>query len=284
MRSFMREKKIYCGDNYREVDIYAYTQTQAEHSRRGKRSKKEKVSEPKQRNLNDKNARRYLIQLGNTNFNENDLHVTLTYKNKYLPASIEDAEKTVKNYLRRVKGRRVKEKLPPLKYILVSEYRMRKDSVTPIRIHHHIIMNGGVDRDVIEAMWTKERIKWKKWETDIAYRNEIYKKSLGFINADRLQPDENGIAALCNYLTKHPNGKKRWSCSQNLDKPYSRTNDSKYSHREVARIAQQPLGREYWERRYPGWTIVGGDYGEIAEYNDQTGWSIYLKLCKKESG
>ena len=28
MRSFMREKKIYCGKHYREVDIYPYTAAQ----------------------------------------------------------------------------------------------------------------------------------------------------------------------------------------------------------------------------------------------------------------
>lgn len=56
MRSFMREKKIYCGDAYREVDIFSYTDTQKTASSRRKRSKKIKESEPKQKNLNDKNA------------------------------------------------------------------------------------------------------------------------------------------------------------------------------------------------------------------------------------
>ena len=54
VRSFMREKKIYCGDHYREVDIYSYTDAQKKASGRGKRSKKVKESEPKQKNLNDK--------------------------------------------------------------------------------------------------------------------------------------------------------------------------------------------------------------------------------------
>lgn len=62
MRSFMREKKIYCGKHYREVDIYPYTAAQLTASTRGKRSKKIKETEPKQKNLNDKNARRYFTQ------------------------------------------------------------------------------------------------------------------------------------------------------------------------------------------------------------------------------
>ena len=48
MRCFIREKKIYCGDRYREVDIFSYTDTQKISSGRGKRSKKVRESEPKQ--------------------------------------------------------------------------------------------------------------------------------------------------------------------------------------------------------------------------------------------
>ena len=42
-RSFVREKKIYCGKNYLEVDIYSISENQLE-KRKNKRSKKEKVS------------------------------------------------------------------------------------------------------------------------------------------------------------------------------------------------------------------------------------------------
>ena len=81
MRSFMREKKIYCGKHYREVDIYPYTAAQLTASTRGKRSKKIKETEPKQKNLNDKNARRYFTQTANLNFGSDPeaLHVTATY-------------------------------------------------------------------------------------------------------------------------------------------------------------------------------------------------------------
>ncbi|SHG89846.1 rolling circle replication-associated protein [Tepidibacter thalassicus] len=271
MRSFMREKKIYCGNRYLEVDIFPYSQNQKDVSRRGKRAKKQKVTEPKQRNLNDKNARRYLTQLANTNFSEEDLHVTATYKDKFLPETIEEAEKEVANYLRRIKYRREKEGLPPLKYILVTEYSTGKDGKKPVRIHHHIFINGGLDRDTVEDLWCKRRKKGQK-------KGE----RIGFVNADRLQPDENGVAALCAYLTKNPSGKKRWSSSQNLEKPWSRSNDFKYSRREIERIAKNPPGIEYWERKYEGWTLANKDYAFRVEYNEYTGWSIYLKMCRKE--
>ena len=38
--TFVREKKIYCGENYLEVDIFQYTETQV---RRKKRSKRESL-------------------------------------------------------------------------------------------------------------------------------------------------------------------------------------------------------------------------------------------------
>lgn len=273
MRSFMREKKIYCGDLYREVDIFGYTTTQAVYTGRGKRSKKVKESEPKQKNLNDKNARRYLIQLGNLNFGDDPdaLHTTATYSAKNLPPTIEAAEREVSNYLRRVQYRREKEGLPPLKYILVTAYSVGKDGEKPTRIHHHIIMNGGLDRDVIENLWRKRRRKGQKQGDKI-----------GFCNADRLQADENGIAALCNYLAKQPGGKKRWSSSQNLQRPTSRANDGRYTRRQVEKIAKERPGREFWEKKYPGWTLTDDDYGVTYEHNPVTGWSIYLKLRKKE--
>ena len=88
VQSFIREKKIFCGDHYREVDIFGYTTAQKNAAARGKRSKKVQESEPKQKNLNDKNARRYFVQLGNMNFGSDPdaLHVTATYSPKYIAA------------------------------------------------------------------------------------------------------------------------------------------------------------------------------------------------------
>ena len=272
MRTFIREKKIYCGKSYREVDIFQYTDAQYRATRRT-RSKKVRESEPKQKNLNDINARRYFIQLGNLNFGDDPdaLHVSATYSPKYLPATVEDAEREATNYLRRISYRREKEGLPPLKYLLITSYTTKRNSDTPVRIHHHIVMNGGLDRDTVEELWRKRKRKGQKKGDRI-----------GFCNADRLQADENGIAALCVYLVKQSGGKKRWTSSQNLERPTSRTNDGKYNRRQIEKWAREPPGREFWEKKYPGWTLTDEDYGIEYKYNDFTGWSIYLKLRKKE--
>jgi ABC-type transporter Mla MlaB component len=293
MRTFVREKKIYCGPDYLEVDVFNYTKTEKENAQKGERSKKEVDSNLKQVDWNDRNSRRRFLQLANTNFGEGDLHVSSTYSKGNMPPTAADAERELKNFLRRVDYRRQKEGLPPLKYISIPICTFQKDGVTPARIHHHVIMNGGLDRDVIEDLWRKRKRKGQKKGDKI-----------GYINADRLQPEENGLAALCEYLAKQAGGKKRWSSSQNLDKPdpvtvdpdsppqaasrfsastnlerpWSRTNDHSFSRKEVEKIAKAPPDRAYWERRYPGYTLCGNGYGYQAIYSDSRGWALYLKL------
>lgn len=272
MKSYIREKKIYCGEDYLEVDIYSYTDNQ-HRSIKGRRSKKEKESLPAQKNLNDKNARRKLVQLGETNFGKNDISLTLTYSDEMLPPTIEEAEKEVENYIRRIRRRRKKEGAEDLKYILVTAYTEEgpEGAEVPVRVHHHLLMNKGLDRDTVEDLWRKRRRKGEKEG-----------RSIGYANADRIQPDRNnGIAALLTYLAKNPSGKRRWTCSQNLTRPESRTNDHKYSRRRISRMAMEPIDIEYWEKQYPGWTIADPIYDYEQKYNDFTGWSIYLKLRKK---
>lgn len=300
MRTFIREKKTYCGYDYLEVDLFNYTKTEDENARRGKRSKKEVISNPKQIDWNEANSKRRFLQLVNTNFGDGDIHASLTYSAANLPATAEDAEREEKNFLRRVAYRREKDGLPPLKYISIPVCTFKRDGVTPARFHHHIIMNGGLDRDTIEDLWRKRKRKGQKKGSKI-----------GYANADRLQPEEYGLAALCEYLAKQAGGKKRWTSSQNLTKPdpvrvdpdtppeadksrfsasanlerpWSRTNDHRFSRKEVEKIAKNPPDPAYWEKRYPGYTLVGGGYGYKAIYTDTRGWALYLKLRRKQGG
>ena len=97
-KSFMREKVIHCGKDYLAPEIFPYTGNQQK-AVKGKRGKKKRVSEPKQKNLNDKRAKRYFIQLANSNFGEGDLAVHLTYAPEFLPDTYEEAVKIVDAYL-----------------------------------------------------------------------------------------------------------------------------------------------------------------------------------------
>lgn len=262
---YEREKKIMVGDMYQEVDIFSRDTEQDLATRKGTRSKKQRVTAPAQSNLNDRNARRYLTQLANGNFGEGDLFVTLTYKSEYAPSTVKEAEHHVTLFLRRVAYRRKKLHLEPLKYILVTEYRTDDDGNMVGKIHHHLIMNT-MDRDVLESLWSERR------------------RSLGFARTQKLQPEDaetgNGIEGLVDYLTKDPKGRKRWSSSRNLSRPVSRTNDHKYSRRRIRNLSEDTGGAyTYFKEKYPQWEIV-----TPVEFiqNKLTGeWNVYLKMWRK---
>jgi len=267
MRNFQREKKIYCGYNYMEVDIYPYTETQ-EAAAKGKRAKKEKVSAPKQKNLNDKNAKRYFVQLAEANFGEGDYVVHLSYADEHLPATPEEAHTIAIKFLRRVAYLREKEGLPPLKYLLVTQIGRNEDGTH--RIHHHILINGGLAQHQIEELWWKIR-KTKKREA-VMY---------GWARVNRLRPNEKGISQVAGYIVKDSAGKKHWTQSQNLIKPWSRKNDHRYSRRQlinVAHIASDSNAyKNYWDAQYPGYELIESE----RTYNDITGWTFCLKLRRK---
>lgn len=273
-KNFIREKRIYCGERWLEVDIVPVTNI----PEMGK--VKEKGSSLKQQNLNDKNSKRRFVQIANANFTEADYHLSVTYNDKHLPETLEEAERIVKNYLNRIKRKMKKDKGVDLKYMLVTEFtpvdpegEEAGEGIKAVRIHHHIIINGALSREDVELLWSTTRINWKK-ASDPTYRQEV--DFLGFANCDRLQPNENGIEGLVNYINKRKKGCKKWSASQNLEKPKIKKNDHKYSFRKIREYARTPEDKEIWRKKYPGYEPTSIKF----QYNDYTGWSIYLRLKK----
>lgn len=108
---FHTGKVVHCGKNFLSPEIYPYSGQQQQAVGR-KRGKKVNVSAPKQKNLNDRRAKRYFIQLANSNFGVGDLVVHLTYAPEFLPESEEEAAKIVAKYLRRVAYLRKKRAFP----------------------------------------------------------------------------------------------------------------------------------------------------------------------------
>ncbi len=278
-KNFIREKKIYCGKEWLEVDIVPVTNI----PEAGK--KKTGVTCQKQKNLNDKRSKRRFVQIAHANFGHGDYHISLTYNNAHLPLSLSEAEKAVHNYLNRVK-RRMKKKGKELKWMLVTEYTpeeedgqqmvlegMEDKRTKPVRVHHHLIINGGLSRDELELLWSTTRINWNKIH-DAGYCRSIDR--IGFINCDRLQPDENGLEGLANYINKRKKSARKWSTSQNLEKPKENKNDYKYSFKKLREMAKTPEDKEVWRRQYKGYEPVKIDY----QYNIYTGWSVYLRLRK----
>lgn len=166
-----------------------------------------------QRNLKDRNARKYCERLINTNFTASDFWITLTYTDNCLPQSMAEAQANMQRYIKRINYRRKKAGFPSAKYIYVTEWRQRGQS---IRCHHHLVMDGALSMDTVEQAWKLGR------------RNEIR----------RLDYDGNGVSGISNYITKDPAGKKRWCASKNLQKPIEHKNHRQFSRKKVLEMAK----------------------------------------------
>jgi len=199
-----RTKTIRAG-SYMEVEAYPIWNTA-----NTVRAARAAATRETQRNLNDRNAKRRITRLINANFTPKDICVHLTYATGELPDE-QGARRDIRNYIKRIRTLRRRLGLPELRYIYVIEFEDGEG--TAVRVHHHVIMSG-MDRDLAERTWKKGRA-----------------------NADRLQPDETGFAAIAHYITKTRHCAKRWAGSRNLKEPIVTTSDSRLSRRRVARLA-----------------------------------------------
>lgn len=162
-----------------------------------------------QKNLNDKNARKYVERMINNNFTDSDIWATLTYEPGEEPENMAEAVKNMQNYIRRLNYQRKKIGLPIAKYVYITEYSPDAE----IRWHHHIVMDGLLNMDTVEKTWKKGR------------RNETR----------RLEKDEYGLSGMAHYITKEKDrkkGEKRWNSSTNLKqfrvrKVHSKRQDAK---------------------------------------------------------
>ncbi len=167
-----------------------------------------------QRNLKDKAARKNCERLINANFTSQDIWITLTYTDRNLPKSMEEALENMQRYIKRINYRRKKKGMGPARYIYVTEWS--KDEKNSIRCHHHVVMDGDLTMDEVEKVWKLGR------------RNETR----------RLDYDENGLSGLARYITKDPQGKKRWCASKNLKKPKERKNHQQFGPKKVEKMAR----------------------------------------------
>ena len=209
-RTFIREKIYTCGE-YVDIDIYPVYQSP------GIRRSKSKPTSEVQALLNQKNAERKLVRLIHNNFTEDDVAITLTYKSA--PANVEEAQKLLSNFLRRVKRLRTKLGLEPLKYITVTEVGKRNG-----RIHHHCILSGGIDRDALEKCW-----------------------GLGYANSQRLQFGENGVTGLAMYFIKDRQTYRRWNSSRNLVVPQPEVRDGAITMAEMDDMEDANENGTQWE-------------------------------------
>lgn len=205
-----------------ESNIYPVYERRKDRPRR----EKNKMSKEAQVKLNDKNSKLKFIRLVNANFSKDDLMITLTYEDRYLPTE-KQAKKDITNYIRRIKAYRKKNGLPELKYIYVIGYEdpEKQHGNKKVRVHHHIIINQ-MDREAAENLWGRGRVE-----------------------AKRLQPDEYGLEGIARYMAAQRG--KRWYPSQNLIKPKEYKSTTKISRRKAERIAlNENDHKELFEKLY----------------------------------
>ena len=249
-----RVKTIKAG-NQLEVEAYPIWNTVGERYRA-----EQLVTKEAQRNLNARNARKHLSRKLNANFTDADLSVTLTYGEGEVP-DIDGARTDMRNYIKRIKRARAKRGLPPPKYIYVIEYG--EGDGRRKRVHHHLIISGGMERDEVEALWRKGRV-----------------------NADRLKADAYGYEALARYLLKEKRARsaegqgKCYSCSRNLKDPTITISDTKLSKRQAQRLAEdvESSAPEIFGRLYPAY-----EYNDcrVARSDFVAGVYVYARLHRE---
>lgn len=253
----------------------------------GRRARAVRPTPEAQRKLNQRRRRLRFEQLAHANFGKGDYFLTLTYTptprqgeamdGAYWanePEDMDAAHKSLMNYLRKLKRLIRKRGGAELKYLGVTEETWSRHADAHDdhpRYHHHILLSRScLDRDEVEQIWREMG------------------HAEGRTNCRLLQPDGSGIAALCSYMTKMENGRKReraedwyrhsYTASRNLTKPVSSSADKKISRRRVAQVAMDVRrdGMDIFRTLYPGYEPTEAPQVFISDY--VSGAYIYCRM------
>ena len=183
---YYREQKTICGKTvddaaYMEVDLYPVVPSK---HKAGKRGKKKEATSLAQQTYNDKKAKRYHVQLVNTNFKQNDFSLTATYDNDHLPdpEDKDKADRDWSNYIKRIYRWCDKNNVNRPKWVMATEYAtLQEDGTYKGRHHHHAIIEhtDGLTRDILEDLWKD--------------RNG---KKIGMCRCDRLEMEHGSVESL----------------------------------------------------------------------------------------
>lgn len=239
-----------------EIDMYPVPSNRKDIPR----AEKVKESREAQKRLNNKNRVKEIVRLMCANFSKKDYILTLSYKDGYLPDE-DRARKDMKNFIARVKRKRKKAGLPPMKYIYVIEFALEGKKTKKVRLHSHMIMSGGLDRDELEELWGKGRCQVR-----------------------RCQPDDFELTGFAEYIGKMAadKGKHSYAASRNLDKPKVFKSVTKLSRRRFMEIIRSGDERaELLESLYRG----AFKYLDSTTYINQyySGFYLYSRMRRRKS-
>ena len=238
---YIREKKTRFGADFLDVDLFEMDDGQFTMLRR---AKKKYISPPHILAANQRHSRNNLRQLIVHNFGAGDYYLTPTYAGK--PPPLEDALRQCSNFITRLKRLYAKYGIE-LKAVYVTEGGRPKEDGEHTRVHHHIVINGGVPRDEIEKCWQGRQ-------------DPKAESRRGYCNASVIQPqeDDRGCERIAEYMAKsrtkgQGKGLHRWNGTRNLKRPQETIVDNKFSRRKTADLldlvkAKQAVKQEQSEQ------------------------------------
>lgn len=211
-----------------------------------------------QEEVNDRNARMQLDRIIQHNFPEYESYVIgLDYEVQPTP---EQAEKDRQTFIRGCR-RLYKKAGVEFKWLAVTPWLTATGRPTK-RLHHHIVITGGVDENAIRALWMKRRN--------------------GRIHLDPLQPDANGVTGLSRYLHKHLHGSKRWTGSRNLKMPKAVYPKRHMSKKRAYKLAMDyEAARSIFEKQHKDYRFVSM---EVRFSSAVDGAYIYVRMRRKDAG
>lgn len=244
-----------------------------------KAGRAEKKAMAKYARYNNARRCREFEMLVHANFDANDLHVAATYEVQDYDRrdgleyrDRDQAKREVSNYIRRVKrllGKRGCD-LADFRWICctVTKESRHETNPNPDSHHHHILMHGvpEVLRGEVERLW-----------------------GFGYCNADRLQPNDKGIAAMAGYIARQEGsysgeraGEKSYRTSRNIVRPQVRVSDKKISRRRVSRIAADVRANaaEIFRKVYPGWRLVEEPSVAVSDFVAGAYIRVKLRRCE----
>ncbi len=273
------EKKTISG-NLLEADFYPVWENG---NKMPTRPRGTKPSSEAQKKYNNNIAIKNAVRMINANFANGDFLMVLTYNQNFAPQDFDGAARDLSNYTRRVRTRiaseikriekqlkadpnnkELKKQLKRLKrpfkwYCTIEEVTYKTGNKCGQKNYHmHLFMTGSIDRDTAEEIWHKGMR----------------------VNALRFQPENFGPEAAARYISKDPQGRKRFRHSKNLTKPTTKKKVGSVTPRTVELMAKQRIDdREYWERRYKGYRFLRC-FARFNKYNGH--WYVTAVMYKAD--
>lgn len=239
-----------------EVDVCAHRKIA-----HGKRTRWRATGEAQAR-VNQMRRKRYVTRLVNLNFDARSLMLELDYAPGQYSDDMEDAKREIRNYIRRIK--RLYDKAGEiLRYIYTTERGEESG-----RVHHHLIVSGGVPKEALLAAWKKSKR----------------------CHAQNLEFSENGYTDLAAYYAKRAEPFERcFTCSQNLVRPEPLPEEDRECRR-ISRVFSKKNCRDFYEHNFtraemaalfPGYKLCDGWTCTYNPYDHS--YYMHLRLLKPDA-